>query len=82
MANWEDICSHEEQANYLAIRILEEIGLTIPTQKQIDIIESIVLFAIQPKLLTLETLKACIGNDNIAQRILLHHLQKHTEAVC
>ncbi len=65
-----------EQANYLALSVLDQIGLLDPTQKQIDIIESIILFAMQPRLIALKTFKKCFGSDAITQQILLDHLRK------
>lgn len=63
------------QANYIAIVVLEQLGLTSPSQQQIDVMESVILLATQPEKLKLEILKICIG-DNIARRILLRHLQQ------
>lgn len=62
------------QANYSALCVLEQMGLDAPSQKQIDIIETLLLIAIKPKLIPFKLIKNCITNDSIARRIFFRHL--------
>lgn len=63
-----------EQANYIAISILEKLGLGTLTQKQIDLMGSIVMLALEQKIMTLKELQTFVDTDNIARRILFRHL--------
>ena len=79
--NNEPLCI--SKVNYIAILSLEQLGVSSPTQAQIDTMESVILLArlsnIGPKgpnKLTKEKTDLCMGGDTIANRILLRILKK------
>ena len=76
--NNEPLCI--SKVNYIAILSLEQLGVSSPTQAQIDTMESVILLArlsnIGPNKLTKEKTDLCMGGDTIANRILLRILKK------
>jgi hypothetical protein len=76
--NNEPLCI--SKVNYIAILSLEQLGVSSPTQAQIDTMESVILLAtlsnIGPNKLTKEKIDLCMGGDTIANRILLRILKK------
>lgn len=67
-----------DKANYIAIRVLEKIGLTEPNQKQIDVIETLISLATNKEHFTPEKFEFCTGHDCIARRIFLRHIKGNT----
>ncbi len=57
-------------SNYTAISILERLGLSSPTQAQIDIMESMVQIAVHPEKTTPRKVKRCVGDDELAYSFL------------
>ena len=76
--NNEPLCI--SKVNYIAILSLEQLGVSSPTQAQIDTMESVILLArlsnIGPNKLAKEKTDLCMGGDTIANRILLRILKK------
>ncbi len=55
--------------NYTALAILEQLN-TVDTQKQINILESIILMMSNPRQIEPETIRQCVGNDDLAYYFL------------
>ena len=64
-----------DQANHAAISVLEQIGLIDPSEKQINAIETLIVWAMQPQHLNLIATKKCLDSDNIAWRVLYRYLK-------
>lgn len=73
--------SFVDNANYIAIRTLEKIGLPEPDQKQIDIIEILISLAFHKEHFTPEKFEFCTGADSVARRIFLRHISQNTGGV-
>jgi hypothetical protein len=56
--------------NYTTIAILERLGLSNPSLEQIDIMESMVLMATHPQQIEPETIRQCVGDNNLAYYFL------------
>ena len=56
--------------NYAAVAVLEQLGILDPTQKQINIMESMVLMTSDPQQIEPETIRQCVGNDELAYYFL------------
>ncbi len=56
--------------NYTAVAILEQLNILDPTQKQIDILESMILMMSNPQQIEPETIRQCVGNDDLAYYFL------------
>ncbi len=65
---------HVNHANYSALWVLEQMGLDAPSQKQINIIETLILIAIKPTRIPFQLIKSCIASDAVARRIFFRHL--------
>ncbi len=55
--------------HHTAISFFERLGID-PSQEQIDLMEAMVRMATYPKLVTLETIKDCVGGDTVASFFL------------
>lgn len=64
------------KVNYIAILTLEKLGISSPSETQIDIIETLILLANGAENITPEKLEICSGMDHIAQQILLSQFRK------
>ena len=73
--NNEPLCINK--INYIAILSLEQLGVSCPTQEQIDTMESVIMLAMNPEKLTKEKIYLCMGEDNIAKRIFLRALKSN-----
>ena len=73
--NNEPICINK--VNYIAILSLEQLGVSCPTQEQIDTMESIIMLAMSPEKITKEKIDLCLGEDNVAKRIFLRILKSN-----
>jgi hypothetical protein len=56
--------------HYTALAVLEQLGLSNPTQEQINTMESMVLLASYPQNATTDTIQQCVGNDKLAYYFL------------
>ncbi len=61
--------------NYIAITILEQIGIDSPSQNQIDIVETLILLGTSPRLMNLDAIEKCLGDDNTAKHIFRRFLK-------
>lgn len=55
--------------NYAALAILEQLN-TVDTQKQINILESMILMINNPQQIEPETIRQCVGTDDLAYYFL------------
>ncbi len=55
--------------NYTALAILEQLD-TVDTQRQIDILKSMILMATNPQQIEPETIRQCVGANNLAYYFL------------
>ena len=67
---------HISKVNYLAIIALEKLGLTEPTQKQIDAAEILILLLYDSKHLTSRKFHIGAGVDSIRKHTLLRVIRK------
>lgn len=72
--NGEPLCI--SKINYIAVLSLEYLGISSPSQQQIDTMESIILLSMNPNELNREKLEIYMGNETIAKRILLRQLRR------
>ncbi len=56
--------------NYLAIALLDELGINDPSQAQIDKTEWLVAHAMRGNALPARWLSRCVSRDNFAQQLL------------
>ncbi len=62
-------------ANYAALAILDYMDIDAPSQKQIDIIETMILVAVKPKLISFKLVENCFADNNVAGRMFSRYLR-------
>lgn len=67
--------------NYVAISVLENLGID-PSQKQIDVIELLVLMATYPLEIDAEVIKRCLSGDKLAYHSLVIKNKELYKRVC
>ncbi len=60
----------ESEENYIALSILDQLGISQPNQNQIDIIETVITLVTKPEKLSISELTKCIGNDRLSKYAL------------
>ncbi|GAB4392405.1 MAG: hypothetical protein Tsb005_06260 [Gammaproteobacteria bacterium] len=61
-------------ANYVAIRVLEKIGVVTPTQQQINIIESLIVMIVKPDLINIEFIEKDFSDDKLLKHIFQRYV--------
>jgi hypothetical protein len=56
--------------NYTAIAFLENLGISDPNQKQINITETMITMVTHPEETDPETIRQCVGDNNLAYYFL------------
>ena len=62
----EAILETESLADYTVKTILKQLGITAPTEKQIDIMESIVAMIGESARIRPDTIRKCVGSADLA----------------
>ena len=66
------------RVNYTAIDLLENLDIDRPSQKQIDLVEALILLAINPRLPDLKKIEASISKENAIVRQVFANLFRQT----
>ncbi|MCD6045071.1 MAG: hypothetical protein K0R48_234 [Gammaproteobacteria bacterium] len=64
-----DLIEELSLTNYTAVSILERMGIDA-SQKQVEILESLVLMISHPKKVNWETIRQCVGGDELVYLFL------------